>query len=803
MSMKLILWFSLWPLSLALDCDYVQYDQMDAYQDKYDVITEKPIGLCHTDVSIGGINSSILLTCTSDGCGVEVNYYDNQECLGAASNVETLSQLMANKGISEEDYSFTCGTGNGCDYAIERLYDTADCSDEVSTAKLWNDTVHLIGGCDGYDFELKSYQACTTGGQSLSYTFENGDCNGTYGESSWNSGGCINEKPRILICGSAQVESVDECSVSMTTEPATTTITTALDITTMTTPSPISPTLDCDYVRYNEIEAYNDKYDVLTEKPIGLCHTDVSIGGVNSSILLTCKDDASEVVIKYYNNQECLGTESKTETLSELMTSRGISSGDYSFRCGTGNGCDYAIARIYDTADCYDDVSTAKLWEDTVHLIGGCDGYDFELKSYQACTTGGQSLSYRYEDGDCDGTAAGESSWNSGGCVDDKPRILICDTVDLPTAPITPAPVTPAPVTPAPITAAPITAAPITPAPVTPAPITPAPITLAPITPAPVTPGPITPAPVTAAPVTPTPITPSPVTTSPVTFAPVDTTSMTTELDITSMTTELDINSMTTELDITTSTTPSPISPTLDCDYVRYNEMDAYQDKYDVLTEKPIGLCHTDVSIGGVNSSILLTCKDDASEVVIKYYNNQECLGTESKTETLSELMTSRGISSGDYSFRCGTGNGCDYAIARIYDTADCYDDVSTAKLWEDTVHLIGGCDGYDFELKSYQACTTGGESLSYRYEDGDCDGTAAGESSWNSGGCIDDKPRILICDTVDLPIATIETTELIGKTTEVSEDAPVDKSGASKIGIDITSILPSIFCLFVVHCAY
>ena len=82
-----------------LDCDYVQYEP-EVYYSGRDLLEriQKPIGVCHTDVDISGVNSSVIFSCTSDGSGVEIDYYDNQQCLGTPSNTETLSDLMTAKG---------------------------------------------------------------------------------------------------------------------------------------------------------------------------------------------------------------------------------------------------------------------------------------------------------------------------------------------------------------------------------------------------------------------------------------------------------------------------------------------------------------------------------------------------------------------------------------------------------------------------------------------------------------------------------------------------------------------------------
>ena len=79
------------PLSMALHCDHIDYDLND-------VRYQKPIGVCHTDINIGGAGTSIILTCNHNGSDVEFNYYPNQQCSGSANSTQTLTELMAEKG---------------------------------------------------------------------------------------------------------------------------------------------------------------------------------------------------------------------------------------------------------------------------------------------------------------------------------------------------------------------------------------------------------------------------------------------------------------------------------------------------------------------------------------------------------------------------------------------------------------------------------------------------------------------------------------------------------------------------------
>ena len=79
---------------MALDCDYVEYDLRN-------VRFQKPIGVCHTDIDVGGANSSIILSCLDDGSDAQVTYYQgNQQCSGTASSTQTITELMAEKGIN-------------------------------------------------------------------------------------------------------------------------------------------------------------------------------------------------------------------------------------------------------------------------------------------------------------------------------------------------------------------------------------------------------------------------------------------------------------------------------------------------------------------------------------------------------------------------------------------------------------------------------------------------------------------------------------------------------------------------------
>ena len=100
----------------------------------------------------------------------------------------------------------------------------------------------------------------------------------------------------------------------------------------------------------------------------------------------------------------------------------------------------------------------------------------------------------------------------------------------------------------------------------------------------------------------------------------------------------------TTTIESKVSTTEESVSLEPDCDFVQY-EQEGYYASRDLMirVQKPIGVCHTDAGISGVNSSMILSCKVDGSGVEIEYYNNQQCLGTPSDTGTLSQLMTSLG----------------------------------------------------------------------------------------------------------------------------------------------------------------
>ena len=91
------------------------------------------------------------------------------------------------------------------------------------------------------------------------------------------------------------------------------------------------------------------------------------------------------------------------------------------------------IERSYYTGEgCYGNISQAMTWNDTIHIIGGCDGYiGFETYSFLPCDDDPNNVNYDnwYDTSDtCSGTAPGSSSYGYGSCVNDNPRYPICGT---------------------------------------------------------------------------------------------------------------------------------------------------------------------------------------------------------------------------------------------------------------------------------------------------------------------------------------------------------------------------------------
>ena len=86
-------------VSLEPDCDFVQYEEAIYYASRnLSNRVQKPTGVCHTDAGISGPGSSMILTCKTDNSGVEIDYYDNQECSGTPSKTGTLAELMVELG---------------------------------------------------------------------------------------------------------------------------------------------------------------------------------------------------------------------------------------------------------------------------------------------------------------------------------------------------------------------------------------------------------------------------------------------------------------------------------------------------------------------------------------------------------------------------------------------------------------------------------------------------------------------------------------------------------------------------------
>lgn len=122
--------------------------------------------------------------------------------------------------VSDENFVYQCGTGNGCDYLIERSYDTGDgCYGNISKAVSWNDTIHLIGGCDGWiGFELASFLPCDDDPNNVNhdtwYGNDVSNCDGTTdSSSSYGYGSCIGDYPRYPVCGTAQVSVCTEKNI--------------------------------------------------------------------------------------------------------------------------------------------------------------------------------------------------------------------------------------------------------------------------------------------------------------------------------------------------------------------------------------------------------------------------------------------------------------------------------------------------------------------------------------------------------------------------------------------------------------
>ena len=197
----LVILFSLSLVSNGLDCDYIQYDLEN-------IRIQKPIGVCHSDFDIAVNDSSIKLTCKSDGTDVNWNYYTTQDCQGTPSKTISTTELMANLSVSPGEYMVKCDTGNGCQYAIERTYHLRSCLRNVKTTTSYTDSIHLIGGCSGaIDVKLNQYETCDNTNDLTGKTFLGAsNCNGTHtGTIVVNDGSCTDGKQSAIICGTADI----------------------------------------------------------------------------------------------------------------------------------------------------------------------------------------------------------------------------------------------------------------------------------------------------------------------------------------------------------------------------------------------------------------------------------------------------------------------------------------------------------------------------------------------------------------------------------------------------------------------
>lgn len=82
----------------GLDCDYVEWLE-EAFYAGRDLtrIVQKPIGVCHSDPDLkdGNVGSVIFECSDDDEIGVQMIYYEDQECFGDPAYTLSLAELMA------------------------------------------------------------------------------------------------------------------------------------------------------------------------------------------------------------------------------------------------------------------------------------------------------------------------------------------------------------------------------------------------------------------------------------------------------------------------------------------------------------------------------------------------------------------------------------------------------------------------------------------------------------------------------------------------------------------------------------
>ena len=86
-----------------------------------------------------------------------------------------VAQLFTLEGINE--YTITCCTGNQCQFGNTTIFETDDCTDDISSMSFVANQIVVIGSCIGGSFTSAEYTQCSNNKLEAQMYF-NGDCSG-------------------------------------------------------------------------------------------------------------------------------------------------------------------------------------------------------------------------------------------------------------------------------------------------------------------------------------------------------------------------------------------------------------------------------------------------------------------------------------------------------------------------------------------------------------------------------------------------------------------------------------------------
>eukprot|EP00483_Globobulimina_turgida_P001785 UN01787 len=176
-----------------LSCDGVVFE-IDA------VIVQVPAGVCSED-------TGTMLRCGSFG-HIEWVRFENNNCSGNPINTTSVSDIMEKNNVTR--FVVTCCSGNYCDYAKIRSWNTSKCDDYNFYGLSFSESVKLIDGCEGgKNWGMSKYTSCSKSKLSEITYLPGHSCNDSFlsQRQIYSTGQCDEFDPNQqiqIVCGIAQ-----------------------------------------------------------------------------------------------------------------------------------------------------------------------------------------------------------------------------------------------------------------------------------------------------------------------------------------------------------------------------------------------------------------------------------------------------------------------------------------------------------------------------------------------------------------------------------------------------------------------